>query len=93
MNILVNLPFEFLRKLYCFCGRKLSLEPQSGIVLFGISGTGRRPNPQGFAQSHASLGQVLIRQEWEASLSDIGLSKILRIKPTPYAANSKKDNT
>ena len=35
-----------------FCGRKLSLEPQSGIVLFGINGTGHRPNPQGFAQSH-----------------------------------------
>ena len=35
-----------------FCGRKLSLEPQSSIVLFGISNTGRRPNPQGFTQSH-----------------------------------------
>ena len=35
-----------------FCGRKLSLEPQSSIVLFGISDTGRRPNPQGFTQSH-----------------------------------------
>jgi len=35
-----------------YCGRKLSLEPQEGIVLFGISGTGHKPNPQGFAQSH-----------------------------------------
>ena len=26
--------------------------PLEGIVLFGVSGTGRRPNPQGFAQSH-----------------------------------------
>ena len=34
------------------CGRKLSLEPQSGIVLFEISGMGHRPNPQGFAQPH-----------------------------------------
>ena len=32
------------------CRRKLSLEPQLDIVLFGISGMGRRPNPQGFAQ-------------------------------------------
>ena len=35
-----------------FCGRKLSLKPQLGIVLFEISGTGHRPNPQGFAQAH-----------------------------------------
>ena len=35
-----------------FCGRKFSLELQSSIVIFGISGTGRRPNPQGFAQSN-----------------------------------------
>ena len=35
-----------------FCGRKLSLEPQSSIVLFGISDTGRRPNFHGFTQSH-----------------------------------------
>ena len=34
------------------CGRKLSLEPQLGIVLFGISDMGHRPNPQDFAQSH-----------------------------------------
>ena len=27
------------------CRRKLSLEPQLDIVLFGISGMGRRPNP------------------------------------------------
>ena len=35
-----------------FCERKLSLKPQSGIVLFGISSIGHRPNPQGFVQSH-----------------------------------------
>ena len=60
-----------------FCGRKLSLEPQSGIVLFGISGTGRKPNPQGFAQSHPSLGQVLIRQGWKAYLSWCGIEQNL----------------
>ena len=35
-----------------FCGRKFSLKSQSGIVLFRISDTGRKPNPQDFAQSH-----------------------------------------
>ena len=29
---------------------------------------------------HSSLGQRLIRHEWEASLLDVGLSKTLRIK-------------
>ena len=41
---------------------------------------------------YPSLGQVLIRQGLEASLSDVGLSKTLRIRPTPRAANSEKDN-
>ena len=74
-------------------GRKISLEPQSSIILLGISGTGRRPNPQGFAQSYPSLGQVLIRQGYEASLPDVGLSKTLRIRPMPRAANSEENNT
>ena len=34
-----------------------------------------------------------IRQGWEASLPDVGLSKTLRIRPAPHAANSKEDNT
>ena len=42
---------------------------------------------------YPSLGQVLIRQGWEASLPDVGLSKTLRIRPAPRAANSKEDNT
>ena len=42
---------------------------------------------------HSSLGQVLIRQGWKASLPDVGLSKTLRIRPTPCATNSKENNT
>ena len=42
---------------------------------------------------HSSLGQVLIRQGWEASLPDVGLSKTLRIRPMPHATNSKENNT
>ena len=42
---------------------------------------------------HHFLGQVLIRQEWEVSIPDVGLNKTLRIRPTPRAANSKADNT
>ena len=42
---------------------------------------------------HPFLGQVLIRQEWEVSLPDVGLNKTLRIRPTPRAANSKAENT
>ena len=42
---------------------------------------------------HPFLGQVLIRQEWEVSIPDVGLNKTLRIRPTPRAANSKADNT
>ena len=40
-----------------------------------------------------SLGQVLIRQRWEVFLPYVGLSKTLKIRPTPRAANSEKDNT
>ena len=39
-----------------------------------------------------SLGQVLIRQGWEASLPDVGLSKTLRIRLAPRAANFEEDN-
>ena len=42
---------------------------------------------------HHSLGQVLIKQGWEASLPDVGLSKTLRIRLAPRAANSEEDNT
>ena len=30
---------------------------------------------------------------WEASLPDVGLSKTLRIRPAPRAANFEEDNT
>ena len=42
---------------------------------------------------HLSLGQVLIRQGWKASLPGVGLSKTLRIRPVPCAVNFKEDNT
>ena len=42
---------------------------------------------------HHSLSSVLIRQGWKVSLLDVGLSKTLRIRPTPCAANSEEDNT
>ena len=51
----MNAYYVRLKCIYIYiyiCGRELSLEPQLGIVLFGISDTGRKPNPQGFAQSH-----------------------------------------
>ena len=42
---------------------------------------------------YPSLGQVLIRQGWEASLPNVGLSKTLRIRPAPCVANSEEGNT
>ena len=42
---------------------------------------------------HHSLGQVLIRQGWEAFLPTVGLSKILRIRLVPRATNSEENNT
>ena len=42
---------------------------------------------------HHSLSSVLTRQGWKVSLLDVGLSKTLRIRPTPCAANSEEDNT
>ena len=46
-----------------------------------------------YTMVHPYLGQVLIRQGWEASLPDMELSKTLRIKLAPHAANSEEDNT
>ena len=46
-----------------------------------------------YTMVHPYLGQVLIRQGWEASLPDMELSKTLRIRPAPHAANSEEDNT
>ena len=46
---------EYIFNLDSSCGRKLSFEPQLGIVLFEISGTGRRPNPQGFDHIHYGI--------------------------------------
>ena len=43
------------------------LNPLSGIVLFGNG-------------VYSSLGQRLIRHEWEAFLPDVGLNKSLRTK-------------
>ena len=37
---------------------------------------------------HHFLGQMLIRQRWEASLHDVGLSKSVRVTPKPKADNS-----
>ena len=41
---------------------------------------------------HHSLAQVLIRQEWKASLPDMGLNKFVRVtsapRPIPKADNS-----
>ena len=41
---------------------------------------------------HPSLGQVLIRQGWEASLPDMGLNKFVRVasppRPIPKANNT-----
>ena len=32
---------------------------------------------------YSSLGQVLIRQRWEASLLDVGLNKFVRVASAP----------
>ena len=32
---------------------------------------------------HSSLGQVFIRQRWEASLPDMGLNKFVRVASAP----------
>ena len=41
---------------------------------------------------HHSLSQVLIRQEWEASLPNVGLNKFVRVasipRPIPKANNT-----
>ena len=41
---------------------------------------------------HHSLGQVLIRQGWEASLLDVGLNKFVRVASAPRPI-SKANNT
>ena len=51
--------------------------PQSGIVCFG---NGVEPWSLCVIVVHSSLGQRLIRHEWEASLPDMGLSKSVRTK-------------
>ena len=78
--IIVTLNMLITRRHYhYYCERKLSLEPQSRIVLT-------------HTMVHPSLGQVLIRQRWEVSLPDVGLSKTLRIRPAPRATNSEEGN-
>ena len=42
---------------------------------------------------HHSLGQVLIKQGWEASLPDVGLSKSVRVGARVDPAHPKVDNT
>ena len=42
---------------------------------------------------HHSLGQVLIRQGWEASLLDVGLSKSVQVGARVNLAYPKVDNT
>ena len=45
---------------------------------------------------HPSLGQVLIRQGWKASLPDVGLNKSIRMtsapQPIPKADNTRLGN-
>ena len=78
------------------------VSPQCGIEQICEGGIGSSAHSQSkqyligerftHTMVHPSLGQVLIKQRWEASLL-MRLSKTLRIRPVPHAANSEENST
>ena len=81
------------------------LDPQSGIVCIEMGKDRPTSHLHVFAQSHIgerncthttvhpSLDQRLIRQGWEASLSDVGLSKFVQVGRKSILAHPKVNNT
>ena len=80
-----------------FIGRdiKPSLIWAKGYLRFVILINGDRFIPPMITHTmlHYSLGQVLIRQGWEASLPNVGLSKSVQVGVRVDPTHPKEDNT
>ena len=71
------------------------LGPQSGIVRFGMDNDWPTSHPHEFTHTtvYPSLGQRLIRQGWEVSLPNVGLSKFVWVEHKSILTHPKANNT